>query len=152
MMYMQAMRGNHQIALDYADDMIKNAPEGECSSCGPHCSLADVKYIRQIRAVVLRLMGRYEEALNEFDDILAGGEDYECLTQASYIKHLLQDENGALAYACRAKLQSHHAAVGAVGDFVLSYTALPEEFRQWLLNTYDESPGPTSSSDLAVTK
>ena len=84
-MYTQAMKGNNQIALELANTLVEDIQN---------------EYARQERAVILRLMGKYAEALKEFDDVLASGEDYECLIQASYIKNLMGDESGALEYAC----------------------------------------------------
>ncbi|KAG0504744.1 hypothetical protein M758_N021900 [Ceratodon purpureus] len=148
-MYTQAMKGNHQTALEYANKMI----EARQSANGCRCHLSEMqaswvqeKIVRQERAVILRLMGKYDEALKEFDDIVALGENYECLIQTSYLKHLMEDKEGALEYACRAKkLESVEIHEPGYGAFCLGFSALPDEYRQWLLNV-DEVTGATLSS------
>jgi tetratricopeptide (TPR) repeat protein len=150
-MYMQAMRGSLQIALDYANKMIEIAHSAD--GCG-YAELVVQEYrenkdlVRQERAVILRLMGRYDEALKEFEDILATEEDYECLIQTSYLKHLMEDESGALEYARRAKkIEPPEICKTSYGAFRLSgFKTLPNEYRLWLLKVDAGSVGPASSS------
>ena len=142
-MYMQAMRGSLQIALDYANKVIEIAHSAD--GCG-YAEL--VLQVRQERAVILRLMGTYDEALKEFEDILAAEEDYECLIQTSYLKHLMEDESGALEYARRAKkIEPPRIHEPSYGPFLLGgFKTLPNAYRLWLLKVDAGSVGPASSS------
>ena len=150
-MYMQAMRGSLQIALDYANKVIEIAHSAD--GCG-YAELVLQEFrknkdaVRQDRAVILRLMGTYDEALKEFEDILAAEEDYECLIQTSYLKHLMEDESGALEYACRAKrIESPGIHEPSYGAFQLGgFNTLPNAYRLWLLKVDAGSVGPASSS------
>ena len=127
MMYTQAMRGKHEIAQDYCNKLIE---------------VGNKRKTRFLDAyVILRLMGKYEEALEGFHDSLAQKETYECLMQTSYLKYLMKDEIGALVYALRAKkmgdAKGDKLSYGELGSLVVN--ALPDEtFCQWLLNV-DES-------------
>jgi tetratricopeptide (TPR) repeat protein len=135
-MYTQAMKGSHQIGLDYANILLQIIQHAY--GCWYDESTVQVfrkneELVRQERAVILRLMGKYEEALREFDDLLAHGEDYECLIQMSYLKHLMGDKSGALEYARQAKkIESPEVDKPGYGAFVLGFKALPDEYRQWL--------------------
>jgi len=60
-------------------------------------------YLRQEKAVIFRLMGKWKEALEEFVHLLDVQEDYDFLIQVSYLKRLMQDESRALDYARRAQ-------------------------------------------------
>jgi tetratricopeptide (TPR) repeat protein len=137
-MYAQAMKGRHEIALGYADEMIERALCSEHAVC-----------MRQERAVILRMMGKNEEAESEFKNLLAPGEDYECLIQMSYIKHLEGDFKGALKYARRAKkLESPVRFDMPEYRFTLAVKALPTEFCHWLLYHVDESTEASASSSV----
>jgi hypothetical protein len=132
MMYTQAMRGKHEIALDYCNKLIEVGNKRE--EYNSETRLLDTY-------VILRLMGKYEEAFEGFDDSLAQKETYECLMQTSYLKYLMKDEIGALVYALRAKkmgdAKRDKPSYGKLDSLVVN--ALPDEtFCQWLLNV-DES-------------
>lgn len=125
MMYTQAMRGKHEIALDYCNKIME---VGKTKSLDAY--------------VILRLMGKYEEAFEGFDDSLAEKETYECLMQTSYLKYLMKDEIGALVYALRAKkmgdAKRDKPSYGKLDSLVVN--ALPDEtFCQWLLNVDDST-------------
>lgn len=137
-MYTQAMKGNYLKALDYTDKMKM------CKTHGYVPNMSQVQWLN--RAVILRLLGNYEEALKSFDGVLANGEDlYECLIQISYLKYLMEDRSGALEYALRAKkYEIPEFNEPGYGAFKLSYKALPDEYRRWLLNVVD-STGASSS-------
>ena len=144
---MQALRGCHQISLDNAETLLENIRHA--IECGHDEAVVQAfrnkeNFVRQERAVILRLMGKYAEALRELRDLLTSGGDYECLIQLSYLLHLMKDESGALEYACRAKrLDAPWLARGldrpGMCAFVLGFKALPDAYRQWLLNV-DENP------------
>lgn len=121
MRYAQAIQGNFQLALDYANALIADQSS---------------KYHllhRQERAVVLRLLGRHGEALKEFDDLLLEppGFDYECQIERSCVKYQMGDKDGALEDARHAE----HMGPARCGQFflvLLSFHAIPAEFREWI--------------------
>ena len=133
--------------LDNAETLLENIRHA--IECGHDEAVVQAfrnkeNFVRQERAVILRLMGKYAEALKELRDLLTNGEDYECLIQLSYLMHLMKDKSGALEYACRAKrLDAPWLARGldrpGMCAFVLGFKALPDAYRQWLLNV-DENP------------
>jgi hypothetical protein len=95
---MQALRGCHQISLDNAETLLENIRHA--IECGHDESVVQAfrnkeSFVRQERAVILRLMGKYAGALKELRDLLTNGEDYECLIQLSYLMHLMKDKSGA---------------------------------------------------------
>lgn len=141
-MYTQAMQGCHAVALDYANKMIEfNQNAFKPLVEGFSCEYVEL-YLRQERAVIFRLMGKWDEALKEFEHLLDVEEKYACLIQVSYLKSLRGDTNGALDYARRAKKefecdeQSHSPGHGA---FSLGFKALPNEYRKWIFNV-DQEP------------
>ena len=129
-MYVQAMKGNYQIALEYANKIHEAHIEYK-SLCSPE------------RATILRLMGRYDEALQEFHGYLEMFKPrYGDLIQVCYLKYLMHDKIGAFEYALRAK----RLEGGELDEaFCLGSQALPDEFRQRLL-IVDESAWPEISS------
>jgi tetratricopeptide (TPR) repeat protein len=130
------MKGNHQIALDYANKILKamSANSGYMSLCSPEI------------AIILRLMGKYEEALQEFDGYLEMFEPrYGDLIQICYLKYSMNDKRGAFQYALRAKRLEGELDKPGYGAFCLGIQALPDEFRQRLL-IVDESTWPELSS------
>jgi tetratricopeptide (TPR) repeat protein len=127
-MYTQAMKASHQVALDYANtmiDVIQNAYESRCDKSQEPVFFKEEEFIKQERAVILRLMGKYDEALREFDDLLTLEESYECLIQTSYLKHLMEDKGGALEYALRAKDMNLRVVI-------FSYIRLVMEHSNWV--------------------
>lgn len=135
------MKGNYEIALTYANRMLK--------SCEVHGSITKTSQIWLLnRAVIFTLMEKYKEALESFHAALdANGENmYACLIQTSYLKYLMADKSGALEYALQAKkYENADVRKPGFGAFTLSYKALPNEYREWLLNVVD-STGALSSS------
>lgn len=132
-----AMKGSHLIALEYVNKM---------QTCFKHGNVVYMPDRWVNGAIILRLMGKYGEALKLFDGMLANGEDYECLIQASYLKYLMEDKSGALEYARRAKkVESPETNMPGYGAFSLGFKALPDQYRQWLLNVVDIT-GASSSS------
>lgn len=128
-MQVQAMKGNHQIALEYANKIHEaKFPSAKYKSvCSPE------------RAIIWRLMGRYEDALQEFEGYLEMFKPrYADLIQVCYLKYLMDDKIGAFEYALRAKRLEGGASDEA---FFLGSRALPDEFRQRLL-IVDESAWP----------
>jgi len=135
-MFAQAMKGSHQKALECVDWMIAYWQNRGL----PYDGLR-LQACRQERAVIWRLMGENDRALEEFNALLALQEDYECLAQMSYLKHLMEDTSGALEYARRAKgLQRPELEKpGFLSTTVmtLGFRALPDEYRRWLVNVGD---------------
>lgn len=68
-MYTLATKGSHLIALENVNKMQKRKKHGIVGNMS-------LRWLN--RAVSLRLMGKYAEALELFDGMLANGEDYEC--------------------------------------------------------------------------
>ena len=146
MRFMQAMKGSHELALHY-DKKISEAGLKDLKENQTHKRSVE-------RAVILRLMGKYEEALKEFaDDLYMDCRrcHYECLVQMSYLLDRMGDKIGALDYACGAKKLEGDIELNGPGSgaFRLGVKALPKEYRHWLLNV-DESGWATSNSVLDV--
>lgn len=154
-MYTLAMKGNHEIALEYANKMvevIQNLDVCDYDESIVQFFKTNGGLIRQERAVILRLMGKYEEALKEFDDLLAPEEDYECLIQMSYLKSLMKDEKGSLEYALRAKKLEGYRELHSprYGAFILGCKALPDKYRQWCSSVVDESQRASSTGPVCL--
>jgi len=75
----------------------------------------------------------------EFDELLAlGPEDFACLTQMSYLKHLMGDTSGALEYARWAKClerEPEDPEYLCRRLMSLGFQALPDAYFHWFENT-----------------
>lgn len=136
-MYTQAMQGCHPVALDYANKMIEvNQNAFKPLVQGYSCEYVEL-YLRQERAVIFRLMGKWDEALKELEHLLEVEQNYACNIQVSYLKSLMGDTSGALDYARRAKKefecdeQKHNPGYGT---FSLGFKALPDDYRKWVFH------------------
>lgn len=141
MMFAQAMEGSQDKALECIDWMIAYA-----LSLGYSYDKVMLQSYRQERAVIWRLMGEYDMALEEFAALLAFGEDYECLTQMSYLKHLMGDKSGALEYARRAQRMQRPELDLTQTLMILGVRALPDKYRRWLVNV--DAPFTRLTKDL----
>ncbi|KAG0564867.1 hypothetical protein KC19_8G146300 [Ceratodon purpureus] len=144
MSYAQAIQGNFQVALDYANALIQD-----------RTSNFHLLH-RQERAVILRLLGKHVEALKEFDDLLKPGFDYECQIERSCVKYLMGNKDEALEDAryaqhiCPAREASHAS--------LLSFNAIPPDFREWISKVCNTSnlhysllvPAPSTSGSSIV--
>jgi tetratricopeptide (TPR) repeat protein len=75
-MFSQAMKGNHQMALEYANKVIEVIHNAYRFEDRIESLEKNEKFVKREGAMVLRLMGNYADALKEFNDLLARGEDY----------------------------------------------------------------------------
>jgi tetratricopeptide (TPR) repeat protein len=137
-MYTQAMEGCHPVALDYANKMIEVNENAFKPPMQASREVIDL-YLRQEKAVIFRLMGKWKEALEEFGHILDVEEDYDCLIQVSYLKRLMQDESGALDYARRARkiLQGEEQLRSPSHRPFCLGLKYPDEHHKWILNVHD---------------
>ena len=129
MMFAQAMEGSKDKALECINRIIADA-----LSLGYSYDEVELQSYRQERAVIWRLMGDYDMALEEFAALLAFGEDYECLTQMSYLKHLMGDRSGALEYARRAQRMHRPELDLSKTLMTLGVCALPDKYCHRLVN------------------
>ncbi|KAG0608914.1 hypothetical protein M758_8G142700 [Ceratodon purpureus] len=144
MRYAQAIRGNFQVALDYANALIQD-----------RTSVHHLLH-RQERAVILRLLGKHGEALKEFDDLLKPGFDYECQIERSCVKYLMGNKDEALEDAHYA--QRICPAREALHVSLLSFNAIPPDFREWISKVCNTSklhynllvPAPSTSGSSIV--
>lgn len=143
MRYAQAIKGNFQVALDYANALVAD-------EASPHHLLH-----RQERGVVLRLLGKHAEALQEFDELLAPGFDYECHIERSCVKYLMGDKDGARKEARHAHRNCPARDGQQLMSLLLSSRAIPPEFCAWISNVCNTSnlccnlmvpPGESSSA------
>lgn len=159
------MKGSYQIALNLANKLVEDCQNTRTGIEGI-TQTEIVSTYKQERAVILRLIGEtqskiqakrlFDEALEDLEEALRGFEElgaskmcFSCLIQMSYLKNLLEDESGALAYDLQANELKFDWQRPGEDPFLLCFKALPDEYCKRHFNVRDDDAmALTSVSDV----